>query len=467
MNSDFKTTTQLANIQLSEPSRLLPEQTPVLPVSVPRPISFLSIIYQWQPMGIRVVADLPFVSDDSSPLFCIRNGPFIADWREGWWDSKGHSIAVGAFNMLNGVILSPLGGAFVQNFPVHIAYYDSPPLLSQLSRMFRRWRGDMQYRIRVVAGFVTQGYLIIAPIKNTSKSLNKFDEYSFQSTLQVTDNLSFRAYMQNAYVMSDTSMYRHVEVTYPYEYPTPWYDQYQWMENRVNLELIEKDDPHNNTFKTYTFYEPFADNWLGVFFRGALEPTRDSSQITFELEYRAVEGFQFSDPGLLPQNFHYTTSALWDDNLLSFPFTVKVVPSKNFKSNGIDKIWALSPSTKSQQDTTKTIETQTEFSPYSEITGKRLIQLRKSLEAPSRFEDDVLVPPENLPHGGDRFLESLLTRSQVKEGSNQQRVKRVDDETGEVSNDTPPQASIKDPTISKEPDAPPVRGRRALEFNYW
>lgn len=327
---------ELANIQLTEPSKPIPEQVSFRPVAIPRPVSFLSIIHQWQPMGIRVVLDLPFVGDDSRGIFYIRNGPYIPDHRDKWYMNDGTDISVYAFNSMNAVMSLAGGSAYPKNFPVHFTYYDSPPLLSQISRCFRRWRGDMQYRIRVVSGFVTQGYLLAGPLKNSPYSPGQYNEYTTSPIVFQTDSTSFKPIMQNAYLMSDSTMYRHLEITYPYEYPTPWYDQFQWIENRTAVSSIVTDSAKKRWAHPMPFLEPFADNWLVLFSRGALQTNQASSQITFELEYRAVEGFQFADPNLPPYNIHYPKSAML--NMVNPWANVKIIPASNWTSDGISTI---------------------------------------------------------------------------------------------------------------------------------
>lgn len=343
MNNEEPIPIQTLNINRDEPARPMPEQAMAqVPPSIPRSINFYSLLHQWQPMGIRVVVNLPFVGDDQSILFAIRNGPYIPDHRSQYYNDK-YSTHVFGFNAMNAVVQSrPGGSAYPSNWPVHISYFDSPPFLSQMSRCFRRWRGDMQYRIRVVAGFVTQGYIIVAPMKNTPLAITTMNEYAASYNLINTDPTSYRSLMQNAYIMSDTSFYRHVEITYPYEYPTPWYDQFQWIANRVSVPL---DDKGENILPT-RIIEPFSDNWLCVFFRGALEPTRDTAQMSFELEYRAKEGFQFADPGLPPFDLSYPKEnlALASESWAS----IKTIPSTQWKSDGIRNITAITPPAKKQ-----------------------------------------------------------------------------------------------------------------------
>lgn len=336
MNSLEPIKAMLQNVQLGEESRPIPEQTvSQIPVTIPRSISFVSTIHQWQPMGIRVVVNLPFVSDDASPLFIIRNGPYLHDFNEEAHAANGDEISEWAFNQMRAVrLIAPAYGsfAFPKNYGISLSYFDSPPLLSQISRCFRRWRGDLQYRLRLVAGFVTQGYIIVTPIKNSPMNMSVMNYFGTFDQLKDTDPTSYRSKMQNAYIMSDCSMYRHVEVTYPYEYPTPWYDQFQWIANRLVVPSSQR---------ATIIQEPFGDNWLAVCLRGALEPTRDTSQMSFELEYRAMEGFQFADPNLPPNTLHRPKFKLprYEQNFKG-PL---IIPSTKYVSDGINAVTTVTP----------------------------------------------------------------------------------------------------------------------------
>jgi len=345
MNNEEPNLTSLANIQINEPARLLSEQAGITSTRIPRPISFLSLIHQWQPMGIRVVVDLPYVSNDMDPLFLIRNGPYIADWREQFFDANGEKLRVFAFsNMANVIVTVPSLEklSFPKNFPVHLNFYDSPPFLSQISRCFRRWRGDMQYRIRVISGFVTQGYILVSPIKNTVRYVTSLDPLSNLSFLENVDTTSYRSMMQNAYVMADTSIYRHVEVTYPYEYPTPWYDQFQWIHNRSSVTVTNNKAGAIGVVPN-CFSEPFGDNWLAVAVRGALETTQTTAQISFELEYRALEGFQFADPAIPPLGIHRTArqvlTAGSDEGSTWLSLSALLIPNPTYKTDGVNGIY--------------------------------------------------------------------------------------------------------------------------------
>ena len=81
MNNEEPQLTQVANIQIASSGHKLPEQAQVAQCSIPRPFGFEHLIHQWQPMGIRVTLNIPFVGNDRDYLFAIRNGPFIPDYQ--------------------------------------------------------------------------------------------------------------------------------------------------------------------------------------------------------------------------------------------------------------------------------------------------------------------------------------------------------------------------------------------------
>lgn len=311
----------------------VPEQVTLPTTSMPRQISVLSWINQWQPMGYRVIVALPFVGNDEDFFFAIRNGPFIPTRSlDGYYDASGspsfHNKEIFAFaynNMSPVIIPSNDGAAYPSqtNPSISVVNYDLPPPIATISQCFRRWRGDMQYRIRMIAGFATQGYIIATTVKNVFSPIGIYDSFKYRPTIQRQD-LSYRASMLNSYALADTSMFRHFELTVPYDYPTPYYDQYAWMARRVTPgHLFESDPTGNPPYKAIRAAiqdEPHGDNWLVFGLRGNLEATVAGAQVIFELEYRCAEGFQFADPFYPPNTMRQTVrEMLKEDRVLIFP----------------------------------------------------------------------------------------------------------------------------------------------------
>lgn len=314
MNSEEPIRVLNENQQVSTKPSLIPEQSNLPQTTMPRQISILNWIYQWQPMGIRVILNLPFTGDDSDFVFAIRNGPYIPyPYFNGYEDldqagvKSNYPAPVSSFgyNNTRAVYLPYAQGSDYPDpsKPTHtLVHYDLPPIISTMAQSFRRWRGDMQYRLRIVAGFATQGYVIGTTIKNTFSPIAIYDEYKVAPHIERQD-ISYRAGMMNAYTLSDTSMFRHLEITMPYDYPTSFYDQYAWLARRVCPSINFSYDTSAKKWTADEGFlqdEPHGDNFLAVGIRGNLEAGAAGSQIIFELEYRCAEGFQFADPFFPP-----------------------------------------------------------------------------------------------------------------------------------------------------------------------
>lgn len=341
------------NQNISTTGKPLQELARITQTPMPRQISILNLIHQWQPMGFRVVLNLPFVGDDKNFLFYIRNGPFIPippnlnnylddSYRPNPEIYQGKCSTYAWNNMRPVYLFRSEAEEFpdyddpAKEFPVTITQYDMPPIIATLAQAFRRWRGDMQYRIRVVAGFATQGYLIITPLKNVFVPIGIYNPFKLAPEIKRQD-LSYRPAMMNSYALADTSMYRHVEVTFPYDYPTSYYDQYAWMARRsapatyfsvYNGAGKPPVHPVQQDFGVES--EPHGDNFIGIGLRGNLAATQSGSQIEFELEYRCVEGFQFADPFLLPWKSHLSAR-----NAINSDAIPVAIPSRNRTTDGI------------------------------------------------------------------------------------------------------------------------------------
>lgn len=358
MNSEEPITTINVNDSVSTQGQPLPEQPAIPYCNIPRQMSMLNLIYQWQPMGIRVVLNLPFIGNDQDYLFYIRNGPFIPcppdarTYLDDFYDKspelyQGLVSSYGANNMAAVFLFGSEVGPYpdyndkTKDFPIVMTQYDLPPAISTIAQSFRRWRGDMQYRIRVVAGFATQGYIIITPLKNVYVPVGIYNQFKIRPKILRQDE-TYRHAMMNAYALADTSMYRHVELTMPYDYPASYYDQYAWMARRVTPAPYFL--PYGGTGKPPVKpqireggikSEPHGDNFIGIGLRGNLAATQPGSQIEFELEYRCCEGFQFADPFLPPTTMCGSTAGFVGKGL---PYRI---PSREYQSDGIGPISQL------------------------------------------------------------------------------------------------------------------------------
>lgn len=332
--------TPISNLELLHSGHKLPEQSLIPDVPAINQTTVNDIIHQWQPMGIRVSMNLPFVGNDKDFLFAIRNGPFIPQFDYTYKDyvNKNKTSTISNINEYAYTNMMPVTYAYAEGkqidpdqAPIFITHYDQPPPLSSLSTMFRKWRGTMHYRIRVVAGFTTQGYIISTLYRNVRRPPLIVNRANYAASVLGQD-ASYRQGMVNSYVMGDTAMFRHFEVQVPFEYPMPYYDQFNWIANRTRPSMFfltndnGTDPPTTSTISTI-YNEPYGDNFLLFGLRGELQSSVQGSKISFELEYRAGDDFQFSDP-FLPIDILYLKST-YDSDL-----TYSQSPSTSWESTG-------------------------------------------------------------------------------------------------------------------------------------
>lgn len=352
MNNTENELAPLQNVQIGLPASKQPEQEAQKERHVLRPIGFTNLIYQWQPMGIRITVQIPFIGDDATYICLIRNTPFIPLWTMNVLNG-GQSRDVYLYNNCRNVYLglADKNDSSIQIWPYpegfqnSMIHYDYPPPLATLANCFRKWRGGLQYRFRQVANFATQGYPFATVLKNVAMPIGIYNEYTETPVINDLD-FSYRESMLNAYVPSDTGMFRHLEVSVPWEYPVPYYDHYNWLEQRVagNFKKgaagtwIYDDKRH--------IIEPHADNWICIGLRGTIDSTKQTTSIIqFELEYRAMEGFQFADPGLPTNVLSYgkgeKTMPTGANPSGNGSLQNKTIPTKGVQSDGVSVITGI------------------------------------------------------------------------------------------------------------------------------
>lgn len=402
--------TQIANLQLSGSSHKLPEQSQVPKCSIPRPFSFEHLIHQWQPMGIRVLLNLPFTGNDKDYIFAIRNGPFIPFMNYRYVDSeiaaspkenaptvpdpnkRFLNSSVGytsyAFNNMRPVIAA---GPRIQQVEadksaVYITYYDQPPTLAGLSTMFRKWRGTMHYRVRVVAGFTTQGYIFASLIRNVPGILGVFPTQSVTLAPEREDE-SYRESMLNSYIMGDTAMFRHFEFQVPFEYPVPYYDQFAWIGNRSRpaRNFISLEGNKNISKLRPLHGDPVGDNFILFGLRGRLESSVENAQVIFELEYRAGDDFQFSDP-FVPNLNAFVPAKIWHDT----DVPIYTVPSKDYTTDGLGPFNKVSVNSNSYVDNLRPIKRDTPLNNPINTNRSSIRRIKRDVEGVDEVDSEDL-----------------------------------------------------------------------------
>lgn len=280
--------------EISAPSQPLPEQAKSVASNIHNDLALniMDILTHWQPMGMRVVIKLNFISDDLRPLFAIRVSPFIPLPKQ--YANSGSDMHPA---MLDNVVYPLPGDKYSQpTDAVQVVVYDLPPPLAAMAASHRFWAGGMRYRMRCVSNFITSGYVIAGVIKGSRATIcsavtNNLDQ--LQKQYRVIDHLyaGYRGPMMNSYVMSDTSMFRHLEVDVPYEYPFKFYDEARAMAERQLGAYTDND---------YTYEQSQPDNFVVISNRGSITSPTEGAELVYELEYAAMPDMQFSTWCLAP-----------------------------------------------------------------------------------------------------------------------------------------------------------------------
>lgn len=334
-------------MSVPEPDKIQPnpEKLPELPstgllINQARQFGIRDLISRFQPTGIRIVLNLPFVGDDCSYLFTIKHNPYIP-----WFDSIAGDNKVFHWNNTFPVAHHTIDTDDISESGVHISQHSPPPILSYLSMAHRFWRGSIRYRLKTVSNFATQGYMFVAPLKNTARAVALYDSFT-TSPYYVRQDHSYTDAMMNSYIDCDVSQIRHVEWEVPFELNVPYYDQYACLD-------LTSDATKVGT----TVAIPHADNFSAVGLRGTLSSTNTSNQVMFELEYCAGEDFEFSGEYLYPYKaFATTATAVRNDTSKSifnqaYPYTI---PNSTYYNDGKNIIAARESTVTTTQSTLTT-----------------------------------------------------------------------------------------------------------------
>nr|ULF99661.1 MAG: putative capsid protein [Picornavirales sp.] len=240
---------------------------------------FISMVYRWQPMGYRIVINLPFVADDINPLFAIKVTPYLHPVIQ----FRGTTTTVTNGSLYSNVYPSPstLSSTAVG---VTCTRYDMPPILATVAMAHRFWRGSMKYGLRCVSNFAAQGYVILTVAKGLIGSQIDTRTASLATQHRPIQGLdtSARRYMHNSYLKSDISFFRHNEITVPFEYPVPYYDTYSSLDEE--RAMGDQEIPEVNC----------PDNFVVAYNRGGITGSTAGAQVVYELEYCPGDDLEFS-----------------------------------------------------------------------------------------------------------------------------------------------------------------------------
>lgn len=271
----------------------LPETIVNLPnLSSRDALSIRQIIKNYCPFGWKVVVDLPFVPDTNKAMFLLRCSPFsppLQPLNEGWIATR---------NVLSPLLHDPFSSADVGDEPINtygqcpkgvsIVQYQEPPLISILTAFHRYWSGTINFHVRVVGSFISQGYVVSTKLRQLFVPIGKYNEY--QDTPLITKpDLSFNYAMQNSYIRTDLTMFRHHEITVPYERQIK-VDMQEWGRRVYGAYPDDKKPPG---------YSPLVealDDFIAFYPPSPLVSPNTGAQIEFIVEIAAGDDFSLEQP---------------------------------------------------------------------------------------------------------------------------------------------------------------------------
>lgn len=311
-------------------------------------VSILMTIFTWQPCNIRILIKLPSVTNNLDPLCVVRANPLMmapSYFRNAYCSGNNKGVGVLQTAML------PCFTPNVYNDGVVITYYDAPPLLAILSMMYRKWRGGISFMFRAVANFTNQGIIMAAPAYNCNQPWQISNGQQIQQN-GVAASTPIRLAMpgpslvtmqSNSFVLSDVSNNRHLEVTIPYRYPLPWYDQFQWLHSYMPHTMGE-DTPQleqeinlvgaNGAIKKVAVA---PQNFVTLLNKASINTGSQPNEIYYELFVKAEPDFEFADRFVLMNCFNPQWTARNDDKWITYP-VVYPLPNRNV-TNGDGDGW--------------------------------------------------------------------------------------------------------------------------------
>jgi len=291
-----------------EPTKLPIPGAPIAPFSGirafddPELFDIESITRRWQPTGYRVIVKMPYVSDDYNPMFGIVVNPYLPC--QSTSNSKYYSPIYPLPNTSTGLVTEN-----TEDIPIQIVRYDLPPPLSMLSTAFKFWSGSLKYRLRVVSGAFSQGYIVAGVKKGIQPTYlwpgATLDHGTLQDCWRQSTSIdnSYSDFMINSYTMSDLALYRHLEIEVPYTLATPLFDQSNFL---ANLSTTTRIQP---------YLIPLDMIIVGA--RGTMTPTTGTTELVIEVEYCGGDDFTLMQE--LNLDFATWNTGFGSSDILTYP----------------------------------------------------------------------------------------------------------------------------------------------------
>lgn len=256
----------------------------------------------FMPTGYEVVVDLPYLPDGKTALFLIKCSPLVPPLvpvENEWWVYQKNQYQFVRHDLhKSDDLLNPFIGALPPGIFINQVHDNNP--LAIYAWHNRMWCGGLNFHIRVDASFGDPGYLRYTKLKNVAIQNGVYDRYSHGPIPQKLGTFMQSGHF-NSYTRSDMSMFRHTEVTIPYERVTPhdnfndqlvMYNALAQIDNYYDFGLNQWTVPVEQTTVNTSSY----DDYIAVEAVGGLAAARQQGQVRFIIEMAAGEDFECFNP---------------------------------------------------------------------------------------------------------------------------------------------------------------------------
>lgn len=302
-------------------------------------LSMRKIISNFCPTGWKVVVDLPYVPSISRALFLIRCTPFSPPLLPptGNWIQQRNNLCPVIFDPLvpaegfaddNTYTYGPIPEG------ISITQYQEPNLFSLMTAAHRYWSGTINYHIRVIGDFIMTGYVAATKVRQPIVPVGIYNDYADTPYVQRRD-LSNNSSFQNSYMRTDLSMFRHMDITCPYERQIKT-DMWVWSQ-KANF---SKDLP----YETEHINVDAFDDYIAIYAESPLASSSTGKQVEFIIETAAGPDFELTQPLPLSHSLFMANSrVLYPDGKITpavepFYELPYIRPNPRLSSNGISQV---------------------------------------------------------------------------------------------------------------------------------
>lgn len=257
---------------------------------------------QFMPTGYEVVVNLPYLPDSRSAICLVKCSPMILPLTPAdndWWVAQKNYEQFVRHDVFSS---SPGNDAAVADIPpgIFINQVTDPSPLSYLAGSHRFWSGKINFHFRVIGNFNQAGYLRTTKLRQVAIPFAIYNRYKNCPVPQKSGTFGQAGYF-NSYMRADVTMFRHQEITVPYEKVTPVDNLDRWNALYHGIGLYDTRFNQNTGAWTGSQNEtivnvPQHEDYIAIEAVGALAGSQQDAQLRIVIEMAAGDDFQLFTP---------------------------------------------------------------------------------------------------------------------------------------------------------------------------